>query len=174
MKPIVLMKATSSLRRELIIVIAVLIVVCLLPVAALFSIAHTSLLSLADSAIDDLYQGAVSNTDTYDWGNCTYWAALLRQQAGDPIPNGWGNASQWAKNAEAAGYLVNHVPSVGSIMQIATVDNGLGHVAYVEAVASDGSWTISEMNVKGFDIVDTRTYPPNTDSSFYFIHDSIQ
>jgi surface antigen len=149
-----------------------MLVVCLLPIMAVFILARTSLTSLASSALDDLYQGTVSKTDTYDWGNCTYWAALLRQQAGDPIPNGWGNAADWAASADADGYLVNHSPSAGAIMQISDVDNGLGHVAYVESVdSSSGGWTISEMNVKGFDIVDTKTYSVQAAAGFNFIHD---
>jgi surface antigen len=136
---------------------------------------HTlTLLSLGDgsSVSDGLYQGPLLTTDTYDWGNCTYWAALLRQQAGDSIPNGWGNAASWAQRASLDGYIVNKTPSVGAIMQISDVDNGLGHVAYVQSVDIEtGQWTISEMNVKGLDIVDTRTYPDSAALGFNFIHD---
>jgi surface antigen len=129
-------------------------------------------LDVGVSELVGLYQGPLSTTDTYDWGNCTYWAALLRQQAGDPIPNGWGNASSWALNAKLDGYVVNNTPATGAIMQISDVDNGLGHVAYVESVDSlTGAWTISEMNVKGLDIVDTRTYPASAAAGFNFIHD---
>ena len=41
-------------------------------------------------------------------------------------------------------------------MQIPNVDNGLEHVAYVESVDPDGTWHISEMNVVGFDEIDTK------------------
>jgi surface antigen len=172
MKPFLFMKATSSVRIELTIVLGSLALIMLLPVLSVFILARTSLVTLAESAVDELYQGTISSTDTYDWGNCTYWAALLRQQAGDPIPNGWGNAADWAAHAVADGYVVNHVPSVGAIMQTSSVDHGLGHVAYVENVnAASGAWTISEMNVKGFDIVDTQTLSPTATSDFNFIHD---
>jgi len=56
-------------------------------------------------------------------------------------------------------------------MQISTVDNGLGHVAYVTAVDPiTGAWTISEMNVEGLDIVDLKTYPASAATGFSFIH----
>ncbi len=57
-------------------------------------------------------------------------------------------------------------------MQISGVDNGLGHVAYVQSVdPKTGAWTISEMNVVGLDIVDTRTYSAVAAVEFNFIHD---
>jgi len=33
-------------------------------------------------------------------------------------------------------------------------------VAYVESVNGDGSWTVSEMNFRGWGIVDMRTIKP--------------
>ena len=57
-------------------------------------------------------------------------------------------------------------------MQISTVDNGLGHVAYVTDVdPASGAWTISEMNVQGLDIIDLKTYPASAAADFNFIHD---
>jgi surface antigen len=38
-----------------------------------------------------------------------------------------------------------------------TWESWVGHVAYVEAVNADGSFVISEMNYKGWGIIDTRT-----------------
>jgi surface antigen len=35
-----------------------------------------------------------------------------------------------------------------------------GHVAYVEAVNRDGSWTISEMNFVGWNVKSVRTIKP--------------
>jgi surface antigen len=167
-----LFRLSNTSKNEIIIILICLIMICFLPIVALFSIEQTSIVSLAESSVDVIYQGAISKTDTYDWGNCTYWAALLRQQADDPIPNSWGNAADWAKNAQADGYLVDHVPAVGAIMQISNVDNGLGHVAYVKSVnPTSGDWSISEMNVKGYDIVDMRTYSAQAALEFNFIHD---
>jgi surface antigen len=41
-----------------------------------------------------------------------------------------------------------------------TNESGYGHVAYVESVNGDGSWTVSEMNYRGWDQVDQRTIRP--------------
>lgn len=164
----------GSMKMVLSIVLITLAALVSLPLITVMIIAKTSLTSLASSAIDSLYQGPIAEGDTYDWGNCTYWAALLRKQAGHAIPNSWGNAATWARRASADGYLVDHNPSVGSIMQIATVDHGLGHVAYVTAINPlNGSWTVSEMNVKGYDIVDSQTFPAGAAAQFSFIHNRI-
>jgi surface antigen len=119
-----------------------------------------------------VYQGPLEANDTYAFGNCTYWVSLLRAQAGDPIPNTWGNAIIWAMRARADGYQVDQTPTAGSIMQDPNAPGGLGHVAYVESVdPQTGSWTISEMNRVGFDEVDTRIMPAGAATSYYFIHD---
>jgi hypothetical protein len=56
----------------------------------------------------------------------------------------------------ADGYTVKHTPAIGAIMQMANSAGGLGHVAYVTAIDPvTGQWKISEMNVKGLDVVDT-------------------
>jgi len=46
----------------------------------------------------------------------------------------------------------------------------LGHVAFVESVGADGSWTISEINYKGWDEVDSRTLPAAAAKQYNFIH----
>ncbi|HEV2412784.1 MAG TPA: CHAP domain-containing protein [Candidatus Saccharimonadales bacterium] len=114
--------------------------------------------------------GPVFGGDGYAFGYCTYWAALRRQQIGDPVPNNWGNASTWADGAEAMGLTVNHTPSYGAVMQTAGGYGGYGHVAFVESVNSDGSFTISEMNYAGWDVVDQRTLPASDAGLYNFIH----
>jgi len=37
-----------------------------------------------------------------------------------------------------------------------TWESWVGHVAYVESVNADGSFVVSEMNYKGWGIIDTR------------------
>jgi surface antigen len=112
-----------------------------------------------------------STYDAYAWGNCTWWVSIKRSEINDSIPNNWGNAADWADSAMADGYLVDHHPTPGSIMQISDVDHGLGHVAIVESVDSDGTWHISEMNVLGLDIVDDKAEPASAAADFSFIHD---
>lgn len=184
MSPALVVTLLSVNKKQLALVLASLIVIVALPFMAVFSLGSNTLTFLLHSdsssdstsaistAVQGLYEGPQIASDTYAWGNCTWWVYALRLQANDPIPTTWGNASTWALRATLGGYLVNHDPSVGSIMQISDVDNGLGHVAYVTAVDPvTGAWTISEMNVKGLDVVDATTYPATAAISFNFIHD---
>jgi surface antigen len=69
-----------------------------------------------------------------------------------------GDAGFWYQNASAAGYPVGPTPKVGAIM--VTWESYLGHVAYVESVNADGSWTVSEMNFVAFNVISTRTIKP--------------
>jgi surface antigen len=169
----------STLNKQICIAVTIIIILIILPCIALLSLGSSTLklLSLipgtasAEKAIG-LYQGPSVGGDTYAWGNCTYWVYYLRKQANDPIPTSWGNAATWAVRAQQDGYTVNKIPAVGSIMQISDVANGLGHVAYVTSIdPSNGAWTISEMNVKGLDIVDAKTYSAVDETDFNFIHD---
>lgn len=85
-------------------------------------------------------------------GWCTYYVATWRNVT-------WrGDAGWWYDNAKAQGYAVGATPKVGAIM--VTWESYLGHVAYVESVNADGSWTVSEMNYVAFDVIDWRTIHP--------------
>ena len=85
-------------------------------------------------------------------GWCTYYVATWRNVT-------WtGDAGWWYDNARAQGYPVGSQPKVGAIM--VTWESYLGHVAYVESVNADGSWTVSEMNYVAFDVIDWRTIKP--------------
>jgi surface antigen len=151
-------------------IIAILVVVFLmiLPVAALM--AATNISALASTAISIFNQPQVAS-DEYDYGECTYWVALRRLEIGEPIPNTWGNAITWAQRARLDGYLVNHTPSYGAIMQDSKALGGLGHVAFVERVNPiTGTWTISEMNRVGWDEIDYRTMSTQAALKYNFIH----
>lgn len=93
----------------------------------------------------------------YDFGECTWWVAKLRAQAGAPLPTDLGNAATWGIRAAAFGLPVGTTPSVGAAVVMSTI--GYGHVAYVTAVHPNGTITISEMNRIGWDMVDTRVVP---------------
>jgi surface antigen len=164
MMPVVTL-AKVSFKREIWIVVISLVVIVSLPLVAL---ASTSNYSSDKTSAVSLYTGPISTTDTYYYGQCTYWAALRRQQTGKPIPNNWGNANTWAVNARLAHYPVDHNPAVGAIMQ--TTAGEFGHVAFVESVGGDGGWTISEMNFKGWDVTDSRTFAGSEASNYSFIH----
>src|SRR5579884_1762444 len=161
-----MLRSASQRNLWLIPLLVTAFLICL-PAIGVVGITHPSSAPKA-SALSDVtsYPG-----DLYDWGNCTWWAAMRRAQIGDPIPNTWGNAATWASRAAAGGYLVDQTPSHGAIMQISNVDGGLGHVAFVESVDSDGTWHISEMNVLGLDVVDYKAMPATAAYSYNFIHD---
>jgi surface antigen len=183
MKPALYLALNSSTRKYVYIALVTMAVILALPVMAVFALGTDTLSFLTNTSTPTsgsgattvgLYQGAAVSGDSYAWGNCTYWVYYLRQQAADPIPTTWGNAATWSVNAIFQGYVVDHTPTVGAIMQTPNVDDGLGHVAYVTAVDSvTGTWTISEMNVQGLDIVDIRSYAASAALGFNFIHDKV-
>jgi len=84
----------------------------------------------------------------FPWGWCTWYVSTRRDVT-------WaGDAYQWFANAQAQGYPVGSSPQAGSIM--VTWESGLGHVAYVESVNSDGSFLVSEANFRGFGVTSQR------------------
>ncbi|MDQ6922001.1 MAG: CHAP domain-containing protein [Candidatus Dormibacteraeota bacterium] len=88
----------------------------------------------------------------FAYGYCTWYVANRRNIQ-------WmGNAIDWWPNARAYGYAEGALPAVGAVM--VTRESPIGHVAYVESVGGDGSWTVSEMNYAGWNIVDNRTIHP--------------
>jgi LysM repeat protein len=89
---------------------------------------------------------------TFPVGWCTYLPATKRKVTWN------GDAGYWYVNAQAQGYAVGPTPKVGAIM--VTWESYLGHVAYVESVNADGSWTVSEMNYVAFNVIDLRTIKP--------------
>jgi surface antigen len=88
----------------------------------------------------------------FAYGYCTWYVANRRF-----IP--WmGNAIDWWPNARAYGYAEGALPAAGAVM--VTRESPIGHVAYVESVGGDGSWTVSEMNYSGWNMVSSRTIHP--------------
>ncbi|MBO7132157.1 LysM peptidoglycan-binding domain-containing protein [Candidatus Saccharibacteria bacterium] len=101
----------------------------------------------------------------YGAGQCTQWAWYKRQD----LPRNLGNASSWAYNAAAAGYVVNQTPSAGAVFQ--TGGGWYGHVGYVEAVNPDGSIVVTEMNYnyQPYRVVQS-TIPASMVGNFNYIH----
>lgn len=91
-----------------------------------------------------------SGAHSFPWGWCTWYVASRRH-----VPWG-GNAGTWLYHAKAYGANIGRVPKVGAIM--VSGESRYGHVGVVESVGG-GSFTISEMNYKGFGVVDKRTIP---------------
>ncbi len=158
-------KVAVSMRREISIVLVVMGVLFALPVVALFSM--TDISALAESP-KSLYTGTASANNTYTYGYCTFWAAKRREDVGKAIPNTWGDAHTWDDRAKADGYLVDHTPTLYAIME--TDAGELGHVAFVESIGLDGSWTISQMNAPHWDMVSERTFTAADAAKYSFIH----
>jgi LysM repeat protein len=95
------------------------------------------------------HMGPFSNSK-FVYGQCTYYVASRRN-----VP--WtGDAWMWFGGAKAMGYATGLVPEPGAIM-VTWESVYYGHVAYVEQVNADGSFIVSEMNFRGWNIIDTRT-----------------
>lgn len=165
-----------STKRLVGVTLATLVVILTLPFIAVLSMGTDVLNFLTGTpnaeaaATQGFYMGGPIDGDTYEWGNCTYWAYAMRLWAGDPVGQWWGNANTWDDTARTEGYVVDHVPAVGAVFQ--TDDGKWGHVAYVIKVdASSGEWTISEMNAPHLNVVSQRTFSANAASYYTFIHD---
>jgi surface antigen len=182
--PALLLTITGTTKKQILFVVATMVIILSLPFMAVFSLGSSAVAYLfgSDSSSDStsaisttdegIYDGPQVAGDTYAWGNCTYWAFALRLKVNDPIPTTWGNANTWAIRAILGGYEVNHTPEPNAVMQ--TTAGDLGHVAYVTAVdPTSGAWTISEMNAKGLDVVDVTTYPAAAAKNYSFIHDKV-
>jgi len=165
MKRYVLFQLTSSLRYEFMIIGGVIILIFSLPLLSIVALAQGNNIS----SDKQMYNGPGDVDDTYSYGNCTWWVFKLRKESGHPVPTSWGNADTWAYRAVIDGYIVDHTPSLGSIMQ--TGEGIFGHVAYVSEInLMNGDWTISEMNVLGWDVVDSKTLPYLASNNYNFIH----
>lgn len=177
MSPVLVMKfaAVSSIKKQVSIVFVALVVVLMLPLAAVGAMGSDVLTFLSEApsaeaaATQGFYTGPPVPGDTYAWGNCTYWAFAQRLWTNKSIPTWWGNANTWDDNARNEGYEVNHTPAATAIFQ--TDDGTWGHVAYVTEVKSDGTWTISEMNAPHLNVVSTRTFAASAAAHYTFIHD---
>ena len=162
-------------KRTIAVVLATLVVILSLPFVAVLSMG-TDVLSFLSGTPDakaaetqGFYMGGEVPGDTYEWGNCTYWAFAMRLWAGTPIPTTWGNANTWDDRARADGYEVNHAPAVNAVFQ--TDEGEWGHVAYVIKVDSiTGDWTISEMNAPHLNVVSQRTFSKDSAQYYTFIH----
>jgi surface antigen len=91
--------------------------------------------------------------NSFPYGYCTYYVANRRNV------NWRGNAGAWLYNAKSAGMKTGKKPKVGAIV-VTTEDARYGHVGYVEKVGKD-TITISEMNYKGWGVVNHRTLSQN-------------
>ncbi|MGR8825101.1 phage tail tip lysozyme [Leuconostoc mesenteroides] len=102
--------------------------------------------------IKDTNFTATSSTNTYAFGQCTWYVYNRMQELGTPVDNGLGNGADWSKNAKAKGYKTITQPHVGWAVSFSQgadgADTTYGHVAVVEAISDDGKhFLVSECNV---------------------------
>ena len=112
-------------------------------------------------AVDPSFRAAINGGY---FGQCTYYVFNRMAQVGTPIGHSMmGNAAEWPAYARSYGYSVSNSPSAGSAIVfqqgLAGADPTYGHVGFVEAVNADGSLYISEMNVRGLNVISYRTIP---------------
>ncbi len=96
--------------------------------------------------------GGGKDSHRFPYGYCTWYVAQKRN-----VPWG-GNAGTWLYHAKSAGYATGKSPTVGSIM--VSSESWWGHVALVTSVSAD-SFTVSEMNYKGWAKKSTRVIAKN-------------
>jgi len=84
---------------------------------------------------------------SYNYRNCTSFAAWDEAKWGVSMPRGLGNAKNWDDNAPKYGYGVDTSPRDGDV---AVWNAGAyGHVAFVDSVNPDGSVNVSQYNRNG-------------------------
>lgn len=81
-------------------------------------------------------------------GNCTWYVSGRLLELGavpSKIDALYGNAGQWASEAESSGISVDTTPAVHAIAELdSTAGYPDGHVAVVESVNADGTITVTE------------------------------
>ena len=108
----------------------------------------------------------VFSGNRYALGNCTWYAYERRAAIGRPIGSLWGNATNWAVSARAAGFTVNRTPAPGAIFQYG---GGYGHVGIVDSV--DGEYLyVTDMNYAGYNVVTSRKIPLSSTGHYTYIH----
>lgn len=118
----------------------------------------------------DKYDGR-SLGNFYQEGQCTFYVFEERRHINKDISSSWGDAKHWAKRAKDDGYLVNHTPSEGSILQ--TSHGKLGHVGIVKEMRQDGSIIVSDMNYEKSYEVTERLITVDSLHHYQFIHEKI-
>lgn len=105
--------------------------------------------------------GKAGSGHKFPYGYCTWYVAQKRY-----VPWG-GNAGTWLYHAKSAGYQTSKTPRVGAIM--VSSESWWGHVGIVESVKG-GSFTISEMNYRGWGKVSRRTISTSSRAIKGFIY----
>jgi len=114
---------------------------------------------IAQVKIELLHTEMSAGSNNFAYGYCTDYVA-------SKVPVVWnGDAKEWYWQAISAGYKTGTTPSVGAIL--CTDESWWGHVAYVEAVYTDGTIQISEKNYAGWNVTSTRQIACNSGKYIY-------
>lgn len=113
--------------------------------------------------------GPIYGFNGYDYGYCTWWAAIRRAQIGRPVPSNLGNAITWKSLAARAGLATGSTPAAGAVIWTPAT-YGLGHVGFVEGVNPDGSVNISEMNVAGWNVTSRKILSASEAAGYGYIY----
>jgi surface antigen len=89
----------------------------------------------------------------FDYGQCVYWLAEkypalpLDDPITDPLAGNWDGWT-WAYHAFLEGYQISYTPQPGyiAVWTVTTAAQPAGHTAFVEAVNSNGSIVVSQMD----------------------------
>ncbi|EQA7703431.1 lytic transglycosylase domain-containing protein [Staphylococcus aureus] len=111
---------------------------------------------------------------TYPYGQCTWYAYERRKELNLPVETSFGNGGDWGSNAKAQGYKVNHEPKAGALASFPHGTFGspaeYGHIAVIEKVKKDGSFIVSESNVKGLGVISYREFKAKDAETLNIIH----
>lgn len=126
-----------------------------IPNGSISQVPSAPTLNVTGSGFADGGNSASYGYNGYDFGFCTWWAALRREQIGRPIPSNLGDAATWKMLGARAGLSVSSTPRPGAIYWVppSTMSGyyaRYGHVGVVEKVNEDGSIWVSDMNSSGF------------------------
>jgi len=103
---------------------------------------HLAAFAAVSSVMLFFGQTAQAASNSYAWGQCTWYAKQRRPD----LPNNLGNANNWYARAAAMGRKVGAAPRAGAVAT--TTAGRFGHVAVVDSVRG-GTVNISEMNYAG-------------------------
>lgn len=114
------------------------------------SVVMTLLFGVTANAGDENCYGYTSTGNPFvcgAYGNCVWWAAYKRSDLRVTMT---GSAVSWYEDARRLGFSIEQSPSIGSIVVFDKTSNNIyGHVAHVEMVYGDGSFSVSEMDYYG-------------------------
>ncbi len=96
---------------------------------------------------------AIYSNNAYAFGWCTWYVANRRSELGRPVPSNLGNANTWYIRAAGLGVPTGSAPAVGAVV----VEANINHVSVVEQINADGSFVVSEMNYRGWNVKTSRT-----------------